>query len=569
MRIRFKAVAIAALAAAFLAPQSQAQTSTSTEAPEIEVFKRRIKPSQSLERFLSQIATDFRQLGSGGDTLSQADVELQNAIWAASIRAALLSQIAASDLDGDGYVSRDEVVRMLRYQRRTTTNAVDGRESSAFERKVARVMARDGDGDGRISMQEALKIPADSAEGQFFDRGAGKDTERLKQALLLDTDGDGVITLAEFQAAGEIAFAAADADGSMEISAEEAERFRQFPPTITDAMRRRSREVAQARAEEAEQAVAAAKAAEDAICAMPKASPEAQVILGGVYEAQSISNVAIGTQDETVTTASLVVEPGDTPLYVVVASYDPIIWRVSGAVERIERLVLGSFASLKAADGKPTTTLVGATGISAERVTFLSPPNCLEHFTESPSTASAKAAAVVRAKAGRDPQAVFAAYSVDSFVVPSGKMTSLREQFAGDWPLIVTPSGALRIIGEGGSATVLPQSTDVASELARFSPGGVVAIDPTTVVASAPVEPYIVLPQQAGLLQLIEEGALTKNNSGEFLIHRKMRFPPGLHGAHSVTFLLLRDVPMPDGDPGHSTVVSEATGEILAGPFRR
>jgi hypothetical protein len=42
-----------------------------------------------------------------------------------------------------------------------------------------------------------------------------------------------------------------------------------------------------------------------------------------------------------------------------------------------------------------------------------------------------------------------------------------------------------------------------------------------------------------------------------------MRFPGGLTGAHSVNFLLRRGVPKPSGHPGHSTVVSEDTGEKL------
>jgi len=37
-----------------------------------------------------------------------------------------------------------------------------------------------------------------------------------------------------------------------------------------------------------------------------------------------------------------------------------------------------------------------------------------------------------------------------------------------------------------------------------------------------------------------------------------------LYGAHSVTFVLGTGVPMPAGTPGHSCVVSEATGRPLA-----
>jgi hypothetical protein len=64
------------------------------------------------------------------------------------------------------------------------------------------------------------------------------------------------------------------------------------------------------------------------------------------------------------------------------------------------------------------------------------------------------------------------------------------------------------------------------------------------------------------LQQLVQQGALTYRNR-EFQIHRKIRFPAELTGAHAARFLLLKGVPVPDGDPGHSCVVSEETGRPL------
>jgi hypothetical protein len=91
----------------------------------------------------------------------------------------------------------------------------------------------------------------------------------------------------------------------------------------------------------------------------------------------------------------------------------------------------------------------------------------------------------------------------------------------------------------------------------------VIELDPRRVVASLPVDRYQVLPQAAGLLQLVRSGALAQNRNGEYLIKQKMRFPAELTGSHSVQFLLLRGVPLPDGDPGHSDVISEETGEKI------
>lgn len=50
-----------------------------------------------------------------------------------------------------------------------------------------------------------------------------------------------------------------------------------------------------------------------------------------------------------------------------------------------------------------------------------------------------------------------------------------------------------------------------------------------------------------------------------YRIIKKMRFPAGLNGGHSVRFMLAKGVPMPEGSPGHSEVLSEETGASLTG----
>jgi hypothetical protein len=125
---------------------------------------------------------------------------------------------------------------------------------------------------------------------------------------------------------------------------------------------------------------------------------------------------------------------------------------------------------------------------------------------------------------------------------------------------VITGPNSTVDIKAGPGVIVQVGPGDLASEVARFYPGGVVEIDPASVVASRPVERYVVLPNQPGLLQLVQSGALERNNRGDFLIKRQIRFPAELHGAHSARFLLLRGVPMPEGSPGHSCVILEETG---------
>jgi len=100
----------------------------------------------------------------------------------------------------------------------------------------------------------------------------------------------------------------------------------------------------------------------------------------------------------------------------------------------------------------------------------------------------------------------------------------------------------------------------VRRELLTYSRGGVVPIDPAAVVAEQPVARYEVLPEEAGLPQLMLEGALERNQQGEFLIRKAMRFPAGLAAWHAVSFRLPKDIPVPTGDPLRSKVWSEDAG---------
>jgi hypothetical protein len=103
---------------------------------------------------------------------------------------------------------------------------------------------------------------------------------------------------------------------------------------------------------------------------------------------------------------------------------------------------------------------------------------------------------------------------------------------------------------------------DIRTAFLEHNPGGISEIDPAAVVSPQPVSKYEVLPEQAGLLQLMLDGILSRNRGGEFLIHKAMRFPAGLSGSLK-KFVLLKGVPLPSGDPGHAIVISEETGESL------
>jgi hypothetical protein len=241
---------------------------------------------------------------------------------------------------------------------------------------------------------------------------------------------------------------------------------------------------------------------------------------------------------------------------------------VSGAVERVERIVASSATSGPNEGAPDQPPLVGVTGVAKERVTIPQSPRCFRGFRESPSTESAAAIGSVRRLTGTEPAVVATRHSVSTFFVPSGKIESLRQSRqtltieSGGQRIVIEDNNPPRVVTEKGAALLERM-------LRRYLPGGVVEIDPAAVVSSRPAERYVTLPGHAGLLQLVKSGALAVNDSGEFVIRQKLRLPAGLSGGDAVRFLLLRGVPEPDGDPGHSKIISEETGLPVKGTRMR
>jgi hypothetical protein len=383
---------------------------------------------------------------------------------------------------------------------------------------------------------------------------------RTRQALTLGTNSNGEVTLADYQGAGEALFRKIDSDNDGTISQQELADYRQRPDSPDAAVRNSAAEAAQKRLSEQAEIVRKKQAdaeAARAACDMPAASEKAKIIVFSAYRTDALSSVTLGSQDSVVHAGRVVVEPGPEPLYIVISTYSAVIWQFSGATERIERVVMSSSLTAPGGGNAQQPSLVGATGVAPERISFFSRSNCLGYFYDSPSSSSLQTLAAVRNAAGKEPEVVAAKYAVSSFAAPSGKIESLQDR---QQPLSQKNQEPLNIIGNGSNVIIQIGPGRVRDEMYRSFPGGVTDIDPKTVVASAPAAAYEVLPSQAGLAQLFTAGAVTRNSAGEYIVRRKIRFPPGLAGGHSVTFLIMKGTPYPDGDPAHSCVIVEDTG---------
>lgn len=293
-------------------------------------------------------------------------------------------------------------------------------------------------------------------------------------------------------------------------------------------------------------------------CSLPRVDARSTLIVLGVYEGDALSMVALADRNEVTSAADVIVEPGDAPLHIILVGHDNLIWRFSGAVERVSRVVLIASPShpprtiaLSAPTGgrhggqmlqRPGRAVyAGTTGLPSDRVSTVAPDACTDYFYDPASIKATRFAAVVGARAGRRPDVLAGAYSLSAIKLPS----------------------AMAAVAPRGLAAPPGFEAALWSHALRFNPSGLARMEPQDVFSSVPVLPYDVLPGQMGLAQLAGQGRIERLSDGLKIVKPIPRFPAGLSGAHSVTFLLGQGVPMPSGSPGHSCVVREADGGVM------
>ena len=520
----------------------------------------RIYPGLTFDRQLEGLRLEFLQIDADADgSFTQRDVELHTQMETLQVRAFGLHFVMRFDVDGDNAVTADEIRRAMRYeQQRFQPPPGATPPEKIIADTVRSIMALDTDKDGKVSVSEASKY----VEPGLLRIGLGPQSERTRNALAVVGGSKGEVTLADYQTAGAALFRKIDSDNDGVISQQELTDYRQRPDTPEGAVYIAAAELVQKRQRELDEAVRKKQQEEVAAragCAMPKASENAKVIIFSVSDIEALSSVTLGSQDTVVHAGRVVVEPGSEPLYMIIPTSRATIWQFSGAVERIERLVMSSSLTGPNDNNPQKPPLVGATGVASDRLNFFSRSDCVRYFDSNPSSASVETVTAVRNATGKEP-IVMAKRSVSALVVPSGKIGTLKDDRP--QPLIIQKSqGSLNIIGDSSNVIIRAGPSRARDELYWYFPGGVTDIDPKAVVANVPVAAYEVLPSEAGLAQLVTSGALTQNASGEFVVHRKIRFPAGLYGAHSVTFVIRRGTPVPDGDQAHSCVIVEQTGE--------
>lgn len=286
-------------------------------------------------------------------------------------------------------------------------------------------------------------------------------------------------------------------------------------------------------------------------CKLPPAKAGEMVALLGLYQGETQPTIALAGQDAPTGLVRIEIEPGPEPIYLILSAYEPTIWQFEGAVGRLARVVAIPGTIPETYERWAGTAVLG---LARDTVTFSTPRNCGWYFADAESIEGVAMRQAVTRAIGRAPDRVIGHESATAVSVPSGELSG---------PGLFTFAEVLKdgeIVGVdtdwgglfNGGWDVIRQ------EDALAKPAGLEAIDPEAVLAPGHVEAYQVLPGQDGLRQLVAEGKLLRRDGAYRIVQPIPRFPAGLYSAHMVKFVLPKDLPMPKGEIGHSTLVVES-----------
>ena len=460
-------------------------------------------------RYLPELSQWIFQISPDG-IATPAAAELQRAQQKAVARAREITALLRYDLNGDGNLTDHEVQQQFPYL-------------SVQERASLMLKILDGDdnADQTLSLEEILAIGRNT-DAQLDSRA---NAQMLEAIMAFDYNGDGQVSLDEASAV----IAAID------------------PAILEQAGTRR------------------APVPETVRCTAPKPQPESEVVFVSGYEGSALSTIAVSGQDTETSVATISIVEGTTPLYIFATAHDSIIWNFEGATERVQQVVV-----------QPRTTEDGpgaaVAGIPKENLTFVDPNSCIGSIPYQVNDETENNLSPLSRYLERDFDLVMINYRIDNLrlsLIPANSDERRHRAYRtktvfsiGERTYELSAAG-MNLVGaeppEDGMSTI--------REMMRFYPGGLVALPFEAVHATRVVSPYNVLPNQAGLLQLMAEGRIEYRAQGSYYYIKEpiLRFPAELNGAHSVKFVLATGVSMPAGSPGHSRVVLEETGECVLG----
>ncbi len=309
-------------------------------------------------------------------------------------------------------------------------------------------------------------------------------------------------------------------------------------------------------------------------CRLPRPSETAAVVFSSTVPTGALSTVRLGSQDITTYVADVRVEKGSGPFYGVLVSPRPVIWNVEAKGDDLDRLVIIGPA-------KHNSLKAGVRGVVANKVTFVPLDACQIKEGIIYRSEKDKVRRFLEGRLGRPPDHIVGQDRRAKTIV-LGRSASRDADGASLGAWTESYSEEARRRAHQAPNPKDPIADQLKSEILRFYPGGIRELAPAEVLSPVKVTRYRILPNQAGLLQLLEDGAIRETSLDEarawqdsaskpyqfrlspdfryrprkwpprFVVTRQIQLPPVMGGAHSSSFLIPVGVPEPRGDRGHN-----------------
>lgn len=417
------------------------------------------------EAYINKIMLQLRRSAADHITLSKSDIERMRAEAEQQMRRQQVSQVLKYDVNFDGIVTREEVTAKIT-ERYDSAKRQEGRDYSArINKDIESVMKLDTNNDGSIGSTEM---------SVFKQTGySGPQEKNIEDLLALDTNGDGKLDAVELEALAHKAFNTVDINGDGLASAEERKKVSDMNLRVYEASKRISPS-----------------------CQMRQAEQDEKVILIGVHEGKAVSNISVAGQTEETTVIPLVISKGKEKLFIIVASYSPVIWKVTGDVGRISHLALGGVILSEMtgnSDAGVNNINVGATGVPNEKVSFFRAYSCGLGKLWDKKRPVESHAVPVKLLIGANPHSIVTTHGVREVRI-DGSVAVLENE------------------NEKPDVQKAPEGfdKDVWAEHLRNMPGGLIHLTLKDVVSHSPAVVYEVLPKWAGLAKLLHEGAIER-----------------------------------------------------------
>ena len=295
--------------------------------------KSHARANRTVDQARAALLRTFQSADIDGGGISATDHDLQRKVSFAQQRSGKIGRWLRMDLDGDGQVTIEELKLALGKRARqpirsqgVSLEPTADQISKTLDALLQKQLKGDLDGDQVITFKEMVA----AANADIEKRSARYRGRRTQVPMSLDLNGDKIVSREEFVSVADRVLERFDSDGDGRFSTTEVADLRAAASQLQRALRVAERE---RRRVEKERVLAKN-------CGFPKAQSDAKLVLLSAARGRALSSVSLGDDTVSVSVANAWIEPGSEPLYVVIASARPMIWQFSGAVDRLQSVVV-------------------------------------------------------------------------------------------------------------------------------------------------------------------------------------------------------------------------------------